>query len=283
MKRKTTLQLQSMKSREEKISMVTAYDATMSRLVELAGIDIILVGDSAGMVMQGRSDTLAVSIDEIIYHCQCVGRGNTTAHLVGDMPFMSYQTSLEEGLRNAGRLVKEGGCQSVKIEGAGRHLPLVEALVDTGIPVMGHIGLTPQSVNKFGGFKVQGRDSDGLERLLAEAKGLEKAGAYSIVLEGIPASIAARISTELHIPTIGIGAGKTCDGQVLVIQDLLGMNSSFKPKFVRLFAELEATIVEALKDYDSAVKSGSFPSEEESFGLTKKSSPSPVYSTPGKK
>src|SRR6476659_9550834 len=227
--------LRQMKERGEKIAMLTAYDATFARLFDESGADLLLVGDSLGMVVQGHDTTLPVTLEEMAYHCRAVVRGTSRAHVVGDMPFMSYQASIEQGMANAGRLIKEGGCHSVKLEGGAVHAELVRRLVSAGIPVMGHIGLTPQSFHQLGGFKVQGRDSGGRERLLADARALEEAGVYAIVLEAIPAEIAAEITAALTVPTIGIGAGAGCDGQVLVIYDLLGMDDSFKPKFVRRY------------------------------------------------
>ncbi len=224
--------LATMKQRGERITMLTAYDATFARLLDESHVDILLVGDSLGMVIQGNETTLPVTLDEMIYHTRAVVRGCRRAHVVGDMPFMSYQESVPQALHNAGRLVKEGGCHAIKLEGGAQHVELVRALVHCGIPVMGHIGLTPQSFHQMGGFKIQGRESGAAERLLADARALEAAGAYAVVLEGIPSEIAAAITSAVSIPTIGIGAGSACDGQVLVIYDLLGMDDSFKPKFV---------------------------------------------------
>ncbi len=276
--------LRQMKERGEKIAMVTAYDATFGRLFDDAGADVLLVGDSLGMVIQGHDTTLPVTLEEMAYHCRAVVRGVARAHVVGDMPFMSYQASIEQGLTAAGRLIKEGGCHSVKLEGGAQHAPLVEKLVAAGIPVMGHIGLTPQSFHQFGGFKVQGRDAGGRERLLADALALEAAGAYAIVLEAIPADIAHAITAALQIPTIGIGAGVDCDGQVLVCYDMLGMNEEFKPRFVRRFAQLGATIKQATQQYVSEVRAGTFPSDAESFAVTEKqAAQTALYSTVGKK
>lgn len=276
--------LRQMKERGEKIAMVTAYDATFGRLFDDAGADVLLVGDSLGMVIQGHDTTLPVTLEEMAYHCRAVVRGVARAHVVGDMPFMSYQASIEQGLTAAGRLIKEGGCHSVKLEGGAQHAPLVEKLVAAGIPVMGHIGLTPQSFHQFGGFKVQGRDAGGRERLLADALALEAAGAYAIVLEAIPADIAHAITAALQIPTIGIGAGVDCDGQVLVCYDMLGMNEEFKPRFVRRFAQLGATIKQATQHYVSEVRAGTFPSDAESFAVTEKqAAQTALYSTVGKK
>jgi 3-methyl-2-oxobutanoate hydroxymethyltransferase len=259
--------LRQMKERGEKIAVLTAYDATFARLFDESGADMLLVGDSLGMVVQGHDTTLPVTLDEMIYHCRAVMRGVRRAHVIGDMPFMTYQTSVEQGLANAGRLIKEGGCHSIKLEGGAQHAELVRRLVASGIPVMGHIGLTPQSVHQLGGFKVQGRDIGGRERLLADARALEDAGVYAIVLEAIPADIAREITEALTIPTIGIGAGVNCDGQVLVSYDMLGMDESFKPRFVRRFATLGATIKDAVGQYVSEVRGGSFPSDAESFAV----------------
>jgi 3-methyl-2-oxobutanoate hydroxymethyltransferase len=271
--------LRGMKERGEKITVLTAYDATFARLLDDAGTDVLLVGDSLGMVVQGHDTTLPVTVDEMIYHCRAVGRGARRAQIVGDMPFMSYQASLEQGLLNAGRLVKEGGCHAVKLEGGAQHAELVRRLVGAGIPVMGHIGLTPQSVHQMGGFKVQGREQGGRDRLLADARALEEAGAYAIVLEGIPSEIAAEITAALSIPTIGIGAGVGCDGQVLVIYDLLGMDDSFKPKFVRRYEQLGTRIRTAVQSYVDDVKNGAFPAQAESFALEpeRRAAPAPTH------
>ena len=260
--------IRQMKARGERIAMLTAYDATFARLLDEAGADILLVGDSLGMVVQGHDTTLPVTLDEIAYHCRAVARGARRAHVVGDMPFMSYQASIEQGLTNAGKLMKEGACHSVKLEGGAVHAELVSRLVTAGIPVMGHIGLTPQSVHQLGGFKVQGRDPGGRERLLADARTLEDAGAYALVLEAIPADIAYDITAALSIPTIGIGAGVGCDGQVLVSYDALGMDDSFKPRFVRRYATLSDTIKDAVAHYIADVRDGSFPSDAESFTVS---------------
>ena len=259
--------LGSMKQRGEKITMLTAYDATFAKLLDESHIDILLVGDSLGMVIQGQDTTLPVTLDEIIYHTRAVVRGTRRAQIVGDMPFMSYQHSVETAMLSAGRLVKEGGAHAVKLEGGAQHAELTSRLVGAGIPVMGHIGLTPQSFHQMGGFKVQGREEGGAARLIADAKALEDAGAYSIVLEGIPSEIAADITSELSIPTIGIGAGPDCDGQVLVIYDLLGMNDEFKPKFVRRYEHLATRIRTAVDAYVADVKAGGFPADAETFFL----------------
>src|SRR5579862_4563964 len=279
--------LRAMKERGEKIAVLTAYDATFARLLDEAGADMLLVGDSLGMVVQGHETTLPVTMDDIVYHTRAVVRGVRRAHVIGDMPFMSYQTSIEQGLANAGRLMKEGGCASVKLEGGAVHAELVARMVAAGIPVMGHIGLTPQSYHQLGGFKVQGREAGGRERLIADARALEDAGAYAIVLEAIPADIAREITASLSIPTIGIGAGTGCDGQVLVSYDMLGMDDTFKPRFVRRYATLGATIRDAVSHYVADVRGGAFPSDAESFTVEVKQGPQPaepaLYSTAAKR
>jgi 3-methyl-2-oxobutanoate hydroxymethyltransferase len=280
--------LRQMKARREKISMLTAYDATFARLFDEAGADVLLVGDSLGMVVQGHDTTLPVTLEEIAYHCRAVARGVRRAHIVGDMPFMSYQASIEQGVLSAGKLMKEGGCHSVKLEGGAVHAELVTRLVSAGIPVMGHIGLTPQSFHQLGGFKVQGRDAGGRDRLLADARTLEEAGAYALVLEAIPADIAREITAQASIPTIGIGAGASCDGQVLVCYDALGMDETFKPRFVRRYAKLGETIKEAIGQYVADVRAGGFPSDAESFTVAEsKAAPGAIeptlYSSAGQK
>ena len=274
--------LRQMKERGEKIAILTAYDATFARLLDESGADVLLVGDSLGMVVQGNDTTLPVTLEEMAYHCRAVVRGTRRAHVIGDMPFMSYQASVEQGMINAGKLIKEGGCHSIKIEGGAVHAELVRRLVGAGIPVMGHSGLTPQSYHQLGGFKVQGREAGGRERLLADARALEAAGCYAIVLEAIPSDIAREITAALSIPTIGIGAGTECDGQVLVSYDMLGMDESFKPRFVRRFATLGATIKEAVGQYVSEVRKGTFPSDAESFAVSESRPQGPdpaLYST----
>lgn len=243
---------------------VTAYDFLTARLIDEI-VDIVLVGDSLGMVVQGKEDTLSVTVEDIVYHARAVKRGLRHAHLVADMPFMSYQISPEEALRNAGRLVSEGGASAVKLEGGTRIAPAVERIVSTGIPVMGHIGLTPQSVNAFGGYKIQGKTESAREAILQDALALEDSGVYSIVLEGIPSELAQEITARVKVPTIGIGAGPACDGQILVIQDLLGMNPTFKPRFVKHFAHLSEVIPKALQTYAEEVRSRAFPGKEHSF------------------
>ena len=266
-KKVTIHTLQAMKQRGEKITMLTAYDATFARLLDESQVDVLLVGDSLGMVIQGNDTTLPVTIDEIIYHCKAVSRGAQRAHIVGDMPFMSFQGNTDTAIANAGRLVKEGGAHSVKLEGGAKHAELVTRIAECGIPVMGHVGLTPQSFHQMGGFKVQGRETGGAQKLLEDAQALQSAGAYAVVLEGIPTEIATAISDALTIPTIGIGAGAGCDGQVLVIYDLLGMDDSFKPKFVRRFEHLGTRIRTAVDAYVAEVRDGTFPNDNESFGL----------------
>ena len=272
--------LRGMKERGEKIAMLTAYDATFARLLDESGADVLLVGDSLGMVVQGNDTTLPVTLEEMAYHCRAVVRGTSRAHVVGDMPFMTYQASIEQGMANAGRLIKEGGCHSVKLEGGAQHAELVRRLVGAGIPVMGHIGLTPQSYHQLGGFKVQGREQGGRERLLADALALEEAGVYAIVLEAIPADIAREITETVSVPTIGIGAGVACDGQVLVSYDMLGMDDTFKPRFVRRFATLGKTIKEAVGAYVAEVRGSTFPSDAESFAVHETRAAQPqLYST----
>jgi len=252
------------KTDRQKLVVVTAYDYTFARLVDEL-VDVVLVGDSLGMVVKGEPNTLSVSMDEMIYHTRAVARGLKRAHLVADMPFLSYQASLEDGVRNAGRLLAEGGAHAVKVEGGVSVAPLVARLSEIGIPVLGHIGLTPQSVHAFGGYRVQGKTPTSQESIFADAIALEEAGAYAVVLEGIPADLASRITERLKIPTIGIGAGRDCDGQVLVIQDLLGLNIDFQPRFVKRFANLDSVVKESISRYRDEVQGGTFPGEEQSF------------------
>jgi len=247
------------------IAMVTAYDFTMARLVDEAGVDAVLVGDSLGMVVQGLSNTLTVTLDEICYHGRAVARGLERAHLIGDMPFMSYQVSPTQAVESAGKMLKEGAFESVKLEGGLEVCEHVQRIVRAGIPVMGHVGLTPQSVHAFGGFKVQGRGDVAADRVVEGALALEEAGAYAIVLEAIPPDVAARVTAELGIPTIGIGAGRACDGQVLVSSDLLGLARGHQPKFAKRFAELGEAAVTALRAYVAEVQSGAFPGPEHAY------------------
>lgn len=264
-RRKTIRDIHQLYADQTPITMVTAYDFTFARLVEKAALDIILIGDSLGNVIQGHDTTVPVEVDDIIYHTRAVIRGNRSAHILSDLPFMSYQASAEDGLRNAGRLLKEGGAQAVKLEGGESLCPMVHRMVEAGIPVVGHLGLTPQSVHAFGGYRVQGRDDAAAERLLADARALQDAGIYMLVLEMVPAELAHRVTELLSIPTIGIGAGNQTSGQVLVIQDLLGMNTDFQPRFVKRFANLEDTIVDALSAYGDEVHSRAFPDDDHAY------------------
>jgi 3-methyl-2-oxobutanoate hydroxymethyltransferase len=268
--RLTVLDLRKKKADHEKIVMVTAYDATMARLVDRAGVDMILVGDSLGMVVQGHEDTLPVTLDQMVYHTSCVSRVVEHAHVVGDLPFMSYQVSPEQALASAGRLLQEGRAQSVKLEGGQAMAESIRRVVGAGIPVVAHVGLTPQSVHTMGGFRVQGRSEDEAGRILKDALAVEEAGAFMLVLEGIPRDLAAEITSRVSIPTIGIGAGASCDGQVLVSNDLLGMNLSFQPKFVKRFARLEEVAVGALQQFADEVRTGVFPDADHSFGSAAK-------------
>jgi len=247
------------------IAVVTAYDFTMARLVDEAGADVVLVGDSLGMVVQGLPNTLPVTMDEVCYHGRCVARGLTRAHLVGDMPFMSYQVSPAQAVESAGRLVKDGAFESVKLEGGEEVAEHVRRITRAGVPVMGHVGLTPQSVHAFGGFKVQGRGFDAAAKVLGDARALEEAGAYAIVLEAIPPDLAGQITAVVGVPTIGIGAGGACDGQVLVCTDLLGMTRDHQPKFAKRYAEVGDAIVDAVKRYVGEVQTGAFPKPEHAY------------------
>jgi 3-methyl-2-oxobutanoate hydroxymethyltransferase len=247
------------------LCMVTAYDYTMARLLDEAGVDMILVGDSLGMIVQGLQNTIPVTLDEIAYHCRAVARGLARAHLVGDMPFMSYQVSASQAVESAGKLMKEGSCESVKLEGGAEVAEHVHRIVRAGIPVVGHVGLTPQSVHALGGFKVQGRGSEAAEKVVADARALEDAGAFAIVLEAIPPDLAAAVTRAVDVPTIGIGAGAACDGQVLVCADMLGMSRGHVPKFAKRYAELGDAIVAATRAYVSEVRSGAFPAPEHAY------------------
>ena len=265
-RRKVTVpRLQAMKRDGQRIVVVTAYDATFARMMDDGGCDIILVGDSLGMVIQGQSDTLSVTVDEMLYHCRAVARGAQRCHLVGDMPFMSYKVNPEQALRNAARFLAEGGMHAVKLEGGIEMAPTVERLVQVGIPVMAHVGLTPQSVHAMGGFRVQGRAPRDAQRIIDAAKSLEQAGAYSIVLEGIPHEVGREVTSALAIPTIGIGAGVDCDGQVLVCYDLLGLTPDLRPKFVKRYDSWFERGTQAVADYSREVREGVFPGEEHTF------------------
>ena len=261
----TVRDIRAFKERGERFAMITAYDALSARLLDEAGIPLLLVGDTLGMVMLGHDSTLPVSMDEMLHHTRAVRRGVTNAFIVGDMPFMSYQGSLDEGIHNAGRFLKEAGANAVKLEGGARILPVVERLVDAGIPVMGHLGLTPQSVHQLSGYRVQGRNDEQAEQMLRDAKSLESAGAFSLVLEAVPASLASEITTSLDIPTIGIGAGPSCDGQVLVYHDFLGITSGKLPKFVKRYASLGDEIKKAAKTFAAEVAEGTYPAPEHSY------------------
>ena len=268
--RVTIRDLREMKRRGEKIPMITAYDYTAAQLVERAGIPLILVGDSLGQVMLGYDSTVPVSMDDMVHHVKAAVRGTERAHVVGDMPFLSYHAADSDAVRNAGRLLKEGGAQSVKLEGGQERAETVSRLALSGIPVMGHIGLTPQAVNQLGGYRVQGKSLKDAVRLMEDARALEEAGAYALVLECVPAPLARMISERVEIPTIGIGAGAGCDGQVQVFHDLLGLYSDFKPKHARRYAELGDAIVGATTDYMRDVQTGAFPTDAESYTLSRK-------------
>jgi 3-methyl-2-oxobutanoate hydroxymethyltransferase len=257
--------LQEMKERGEKITMLTAYDYPTARILDACGIEVLLIGDSVGNAVMGLENTLPVTVDEMIYHTKAVVRGRKRALVVADMPFMSYQVSHERAKQEAGRMIKEGGAEAVKLEGGEVMEAVIKAICDIDIPVMGHIGLTPQSIHRMGGYKVQGREARQRKKLLADARAVERAGAFCLVLEAIPAKLAAEITRTVHIPTIGIGAGVNCDGQVLVIHDLLGMSGPFRPKFVKQYTNLEAAIAKAVTAYLSEVKKKHFPSAKHSF------------------
>ncbi len=265
----TVPELRRRKLAGPKIAMLTAYDATIARLLDQGGADVLLVGDSLGMVVQGLSSTLPVTLDEICYHGRAVARGVQRAHLVLDMPFMSFQVSSEKALEAAGTLMKQGAAEAVKLEGGVSIAETIARIVASGIPVMGHVGLTPQSVHAMGGFRIQGKSEDAASRVLQDAKAVEQAGAYAIVLEGLPADLGRRISESVDIPTIGIGAGPSCDGQVLVCYDFLGMFEEIQPKFVKRFAELGGEVRRATADYVREVQAGTFPGAEHSFGMAK--------------
>lgn len=267
MSRVSTLNLKEKKLNKQKITMLTSYDYSTAAMVDEAGIDMILVGDSLGMVVLGYENTLSVNMDDMIHHTRAVVKGTQNAMVVGDMPFMSYHISTEEAVRNAGRFIQEAGAQSVKLEGGIERVDTVKAILDAQIPVVGHIGLTPQSVNQLGGFRVQGKDLDTAKKLIESARALEKAGVFALVLECVPAKLTKIITEEISVPTIGIGAGPGCDGQVLVINDMLGMYKGHIPKFVKKFTNLEPLIMTALKEYKQEVEEGTFPGEEHGFSI----------------
>jgi 3-methyl-2-oxobutanoate hydroxymethyltransferase len=266
--RVTVPSLRATTARGQRLVMVTAYDATFARMLDEGGADILLVGDSLGNVVQGLDTTLPVTLDEMIYHCRAVSRGARRAHLVGDMPFMSYQVSAEKALENAGRFLSQGNMHAVKLEGGVEVADTIRRIVNAGIPVMGHVGLTPQSVHAMGGFKVQGKDDDDAERVLQDARAVAEAGAYALVLEGIPSALAGRIRKQIGIPTIGIGAGIDCDGQVLVCYDMLGLTPDRVPKFVKMYETLYERGVNAMRTYAEEVRTGAFPTAAHSFGVS---------------
>lgn len=261
----TTQTVVEMKQRGEKISMLTAYDYTMAGIVDSAGIDVILVGDSASNVMAGFDTTVPMTLDHMIYHTSCVVRGVNRSLVIADLPFMSFQVTAKEALINAGRMMKEAGAHGVKLEGGSSVINTVKRIVDAGIPVMGHLGLTPQSIYKFGTYKVRAKEEEEANKLIEDALKLEQAGVFSLVLEKIPARLAKKVTESISVPTIGIGAGSDCDGQVLVLHDMLGLNKDFSPRFLRRYADLNKIAGEAVKNYISDVKSGDFPNENEKY------------------
>lgn len=262
----TTRELRAMKERDEPIAVLTCYDHLFARLLDASDVDVVLVGDSVGQVILGYGSTIPVTMDDMIHHASAVRRGISAALLVVDLPFLSYQVSDEEALRSGGRVLKETGAEAVKLEGGDEAtVSRVRALVNAGVPVMGHLGLTPQSVHEFGGYGVQGREEREAERIREQALALQDAGCFSLVLELVPTGLAAEVTASLEIPTIGIGAGASCDGQVLVLPDMLGLNEGFEPRFLRRFGELGRAAREAVDDYVRAVKAGQYPSEEESY------------------
>ncbi|MBE9513270.1 MAG: 3-methyl-2-oxobutanoate hydroxymethyltransferase [Chloroflexi bacterium] len=260
-------QLKSMKQRGEKITILTAYDYITAKIIDEAGIPLILVGDSLGMVVLGYESTIPVTIEEMLHHTKAVVRGTKQAIIIGDMPFMTYHTSISDALRNAARFIQEGGAQSVKLEGGVTVAETVRSIVSCGIPVMGHIGLTPQSIHQLGGYKVQGKTEETATRMLEDAHALEQAGAFAVVLETVPTPLATLITQSISIPTIGIGAGIGCDGQVQVISDILGLFTDFVPKHAKQYAKLADTIRATVTEYDKEVKNGSFPTEEQGFSM----------------
>lgn len=268
MGKNTVVSLKKQKENGDKITMLTCYDYSMAKLMDEAGINILLIGDSLGNVILGYEDTLSVTMEDMIHHSAAVARGAKNALIVCDMPFMSYQVSVEEAVRNAGRLVKEGRANMVKLEGGASVCPQIEAIVKASIPVCGHIGLTPQSINAFGGHRVQGKSEAAARIIIEDAKRVEEAGASLLVMEGIPAKVAEIVTSNLSIPTIGIGAGAGCDGQVLVYQDMLGMFKDYVPKFVKVFANVGQVMQQAFTDYIEAVKNGSFPAQEHNYSIS---------------
>ncbi len=266
MGRKMTVpEVRSMKERGEKLVCLTAYDYCFARILDEAGIDLLLVGDSLGSVVQGHDSTLPVTVDDIIYHTRAVIRGRRRALVVSDMPFMTFQLGVDEAKRNAGRLIQEGGAESVKLEGGVTQAATIEALVKMGVPVMGHVGLTPQSVHQFGGYRIQGRGEADARAILDDAMAVEQSGAFAVVLEGIPVQLAREITQRVSIPTVGIGAGMHCDGQILVMHDMLGLFDDFTPKFVKRYANLKETVGGAVRSYMEEVRTAAFPAEEHTF------------------
>ena len=269
-KKLTPVDIQAMKKQGRKITMLTAYDYPMALLEDRAGIDIILVGDSLAMTVLGHENTLPVTMDEMIHHTKAVVRGAKHPLIIGDMPFMSYNTSEREAILNAGRFMKEGGADAVKLEGGASVKEIVRAIVNAGIPVMGHIGLTPQTISMLGGFKVQGKDAQAAQKIIDDALVLEDAGAFSVLLEAVPAPIAKKVTDRLTVPTIGIGAGVHCDGQVLVVHDMLGLFDRFTPKFAKKYVNLSELILKALESYREEVLKGEFPTDQHSFHMDEK-------------
>jgi len=265
--RTTINKIKDMKQKGEKISMLTAYDYATAKIVDEVGIPLILVGDSLGMVVLGYESTIPVTIEEMLHHTKAVVRGTKQAMVIGDMPFMTYHLSIDDTLKNAARFIQEAGAQAIKLEGGVTVAEKVKRIVECGIPVMGHIGLTPQSINQFGGFKVQGKTPEAATKLLKDARALDEAGAFAIVLETVPAPLASLITSEISIPTIGIGAGAGCDGQVQVINDILGSFTDFVPKHAKQYAKLADIIQKAVTEYDNEVKTGSFPTDKQSFSM----------------
>ncbi len=265
--RVTTFDLREKKRKGEKSTMLTAYDYSQAKIVDEAGVDMILVGDSLGMVVLGYENTLAVTLEEMIHHGKAVVRGSQRAMVVMDLPFMTYQVNRDDALRNAGRVIQETGAQAVKVEGGVEIIDAVKGMVEAGIPVMGHLGLTPQSVGQLGGYKVQGKDKEAAKKMFEDAKALEEAGAFAIVLECVPWQLAEFITDKLSIPIIGIGAGRVCDGQVLVFHDVMGLFDEFRPKFVKQYRNLREEMIMGIKDYVSEVKKGDFPGKEHIFNL----------------
>jgi 3-methyl-2-oxobutanoate hydroxymethyltransferase len=261
----TVPEIRSMKEKGEKVVCLTAYDYCFARILDQSGVDLLLVGDSLGSVVQGHDSTLPVTVDDVIYHTKAVIRGRRRALVVSDMPFMTFQLGVDEAKRNAGRLVQEGGAESVKLEGGVTQAATIEALVKMGVPVMGHVGLTPQSVHQFGGYRIQGRGEADARAILDDAMAVEQAGAFAVVLEGIPVQLAREITQRVSIPTIGIGAGLHCDGQILVVHDMLGLFDDFTPKFVKRYANLKETIGGAVQSYMEEVRTEAFPAEEHTF------------------